>query len=220
MMLKNKYGLPIKILDLYCGVGGASSGISLAGYYVEGVDISYQRNYPFKFHMQDALKYDLDGFDGYFASPPCQQYSNSTAAWRRKNRKYPDLIEKTRERLLKTGKPFVIENVPQAPLRYDLALCMSMFDDGRKLMVHRHRVFEIHGFHVPQPLHPDHTGKIGDGRTISVYGHGGGQKYNHASSLISDWKIAMGIDWAKHKWELAEAIPPEYTAYIFSYFPN
>jgi len=219
-MLKNKYGLTIKILDLYCGVGGASSGISLAGYYVEGVDIAYQRNYPFKFHMQNALTYDLDRYDAFFASPPCQRYSNSTALYRKQGKQYPDLIERTRERLLKTGKPFVIENVPEAPLRNDLILCMSMFDDGRKFIVRRHRVFEIHGFTVPQPVHVPHEGKVGDGRVLSVYGHGGGKKYNHASNLLSDWKIAMGIDWATHKWELAEAIPPEYTAYIFSYFPH
>ena len=217
------------VLDLFCGVGGASMGISRAGFRVEGVDIHPQPDYPFDFHQADAIKWledilesGFDEFDAYFASPPCQAYSAANKQWRNKGYEYPDMVEVTRELLLATGKPFVLENVPRSPLRKDLELCMSMFDDGREFMVRRHRVFEIHGFEVPQPEHKKHHGggRVGDGRIISVFGHGGGRRYNHASSKIDDWCVAMGIDWTRKRKSLAEAIPPAYTEYIFSYLTN
>jgi len=203
-----------KVLDLFCGCGGASKGISNAGYLVCGVDIKFQSNYPYEFYLDNALTCNLDGYDAYFASPPCQDYSVSTALHKSKGKEYPDIVSSVRDRLLKTGKPFVIENVSGAPIRKDLMLCMSMhlFDDGREFIVRRHRYFEIHGFTVPQPYHSTHTGKVGDGRVMTIYGHG--EKNSHK---LSDWKIAMGMPWARKKAELAEAIPPEYTQYIFNF---
>jgi len=205
----------MKVLDLYCGVGGASHGIFIAGFDVVGCDINFQPNYEFEFIQANALEVSLEGYDAFHASPPCQNYSYATRQWRNLGNEYPDLIAQTRERLLATGKPFVLENVVGAPLRKDLMLCMSMFDDDRKFMVRRHRIFEIHGFNVPQPNHPKHIGRVGDGRIISVFGHGGGKRYNHATSDLGAWKIAMGLYWAEKRREVTEAIPPDYTRYIF-----
>jgi hypothetical protein len=207
----------MRILDLFCGVGGASMGISRAGHKVVGVDLYPQPNYPFEFIQEDALKVSLDGYDAFHASPPCQKYSYATSQWRELGNEYPDLIAQIRQRLLETGKPFVIENVVGAPIRKDLLLCMSMFDDGRKFMVRRHRIFEVSGFEVPQPEHIKHVGRVGDGRILSVFGHGGGTKYNHCSSNLEDWKTSMGLPWAQKRREVTEAIPPEYTQYIFSF---
>lgn len=220
----------MRVLDLFCGAGGASKGISDAGHTVEGVDLNSDlaEHYPYKLYISDAL-FILDNlisqneiygnsiYDAFWASPPCQSYSYATSQWKNQGYKYPDLVDEVRKRLLKLNKPFVLENVVGAPLRKDLMLCMSMFDDGRKFMVRRHRIFEIHGFEVPQPEHKKHIGRIGDGRHISVFGHGGGKRYNHASSKIDDWQIAMGIDWTRKRKYLAEAIPPSYSNYIMKF---
>lgn len=211
----------ITILDLYCGGGGASVGYVNAGFRVIGVDIISQSEYPYSFIRADALQmlndlilfkntvYDY-GFNAIHASPPCQYYSYATTQWKNLGKEYPDLIGKTRELLLATGLPFIIENVVSAPLRKDLVLCGQMFN----LNVRRHRVFEIHGFTVPQIKHEKHIGKVGDGKIISVFGHGGGKRYNHCSSNIEVWKEAMGIDWINKRKTLVESIPPAYTEYI------
>lgn len=211
----------MKILDLFCGVGGASMGIHLAGHEVVGVDINAQPDYPFEFIQEDVTKLPdtfFTAFDAIHASPPCQAYSYATTQWRNRGNSYPNLIDFTRDLLIRFNKPFVIENVPNAPLRKDLLLCYGMFDDGTKnYVVRRHRIFEIHGFTVPQPEHKSHSGKVGDGRVISVFGHGGGKRYNHATSNLDAWREAMGLPWATKRKSIAEAIPPEYTHYIFSF---
>lgn len=216
-----------KVLDLFCGAGGASMGISKAGFEVVGVDISSQPDYPFQFIQADAIPFvvidymedKINTYDAIFASPPCQAYSVANRQWRNKGYEYPDLVNATRDVLLDTGLPFVLENVPSSPLRKDLTLCMSMFDDGREYMVRRHRIFEIHGFEVPQPAHATSHGggRVGDGRIISVFGHGGGKRYNHATSNLDAWRCAMGTPWITKRKSITEAIPPAYTEYIFSY---
>ena len=130
-----------RLLDLFCGAGGAGMGYSRAGFEVVGVDIAPQKHYPFEFHQADALEYLAQHgaeFDAIHASPPCQRYSAITHAKRTENN-YPDLIPSTREALIKCDRPYVIENVPRAPLINPLILCGTMFD----LHVIRHRLFEM-----------------------------------------------------------------------------
>lgn len=204
-----------KLLDLFCGVGGASMGYERAGFEVYGVDIRPMPNYPFDFLLLDALKaLDKYGhkFNAFHASPPCQASSALTKGTNAKNNwLYEDLIGKTRDALDKTGKLYVIENVQSASLREDLKLCGEMFG----LNVIRHRIFETN-WPVTRLNHIKHKGKVAgfrhgvwqDGPYFAVYGDGGGK------GNIEQWQQAMGIDWATERRELAQAIPPAYTEYI------
>jgi len=159
---------PLKALDLFCRDGGAAVGLFNAGFEVVGVDKLPRKDYPFEYIQKDVFDLDLEflkSFDFIWSSPPCQAYSFGTKWVRNKGKEYPDLVEPTRELLKKVGKPFVIENVPGAPIRKDLVLCGEMFD----LNVLRHRYFEIHNFHVPQLKHPKHHGFVGSGEKIGVF---------------------------------------------------
>jgi DNA (cytosine-5)-methyltransferase 1 len=150
-------GVRPRLLDLFCGAGGAAVGYHRPGFDVVGVDIKPQSNYPFEFHQADALEFPLEGFNAIHASPPCQGYSQLAAM--HPGREYPLLIEPTRELLLSTGLPYVIENVEGAPLprhpqldgTWGFWLCGSMFGLGvTRGFLRRHRLFETN-FPVVQP---------------------------------------------------------------------
>lgn len=208
------------LLDLFCGVGGASVGYARAGFDVVGVDIKPQPNYPFEFHQADALEFLADTdlkFDAIHTSPPCQGYSSLTSGtnFKTHGEKYVKLIPQTRELLAQYDVPSVIENVTHAPVRKDINLCGEMFG----LKVIRHRLFEVNNFSIPQPKHLKHRGRVKgwrhgkayEGYYYAVYGNGG-QKGTPA-----EWQDAMGIHWTSRKVEIAEAIPPAYTEYIGKY---
>jgi DNA (cytosine-5)-methyltransferase 1 len=63
----------MKLLDLYCGAGGAAMGYFRAGFTeILGVDIRPQPNYPFEFFKGDAIEFlsgNIDRFDLIHASP-------------------------------------------------------------------------------------------------------------------------------------------------------
>ena len=147
-----------RLLDLFCGAGGAAMGYHRAGFEVVGVDIKPQPHYPFEFHQADALTYPLDGSDAYHASPPCQGYSIMRHLPWLKNKEYPLLISPIRERLSSTCKPYVIENVVGAQKIAKMQagwLCGGMFG----LNFYRHRLFETTFFWF-QPGHPKHQQPI------------------------------------------------------------
>ena len=113
-----------RLLDLCCKAGGASEGYKDAGFEIEGVDIELQPHYPFRFYQADALGFPLEGYDAYHASPPCQDSSKASMQWRLKGKTYPQLIPELREKLIATGKPFVIENVKGSPLLHPTILAI------------------------------------------------------------------------------------------------
>lgn len=198
----------MRVLDLFCGAGGAAMGLHRAWPDAEiiGVDIVKQPRYPFTFVQGDAMTYPLDGFDFIWASPPCQAYTNARKIRRNK---HPDLIGATRARLRSSSADWVIENVVGAPLRDPVTLCGSMFG----LAVYRHRIFEA-DFRITHDgcLHLKQQIKMGrpvkDGDIIQVVGN---------FSNVDYARKAMGIDWMTRD-ELAQAIPPAYSEFIARQF--
>lgn len=202
---------PMRVLDLFCGAGGASQGYARAGFEVVGVDIRPQPHYVFgdEFFVQaNALEYLRDHgseFDLIHASPPCQRYSVGTARWDRSI--HPDLISEVRQLLQETGKPYVIENVIGAPLRCPIMLCGTMFGLG----VYRHRLFESNML-LFAPEHCKHK----HGSTGAHRGYSRGQAMicvaGHNFDPVQAAE-AMQIGWMNRD-ELAQAIPPAYTEFI------
>lgn len=211
----------MKLLDLYCGAGGAAMGYHRAGFdKIVGVDIVPQKRYPFDFVLGDALEYcALHGaeFDLVVSSPPCQLYSVTSNL---SNGNHPDLVRPTREALQVTGRPYVIENVPGAPLINPILICGTMFP---KLRVIRHRLFECSPTIWFPPAPCQHIGKTapmfwGD---LVKSGHLGGSQLDRwerivvtgHNFIVSDGQIAMDILWMTQK-ELSQAIPPAYTEWL------
>ncbi len=140
-----------RLLDLFCGAGGAGMGYHRAGFEVVGVDIAPQPHYPFEFHQMDALAVMSDDwianpahnptpldFDAIHGSPPCQHFTRYRNNVKDITDRYADLLAPVRASLVESGLPYVIENVEGSPLVEPTTLCGSMFD----LDVRRHRLFE------------------------------------------------------------------------------
>jgi DNA (cytosine-5)-methyltransferase 1 len=198
-----------RLLDLFCGAGGAGMGYHRAGFEVVGVDNRPMPRYPFEFHKADALEYVAEHgheFDVIHASPPCQAYSESTPPEFRAL--HPDLIKPTQKALRETGKPYVIENVEmaRAHLVNPLMLCGSMFG----LKIWRHRYFEICPIWLMSPMSCRH-----DFDPILISGQGSTPKRNgkRYKSPIAEKREAIKIDWMT-VYEITEAIPPAYTEFI------
>ena len=184
-------------------------GYHLAGFDVVGVDIEKQPKYPFEFVQSDALEYleaHWHEYDVIHASPPCQAFTKAGKEHRKKGKVYADFLSLTREALKNTGKPYIIENVPDAPMENPIMLCGAMFG----LKTYRHRLFESNvPLYVPDhPVHTSPNAKMGrppkKGEFIQVVGHFSGVPFA---------REAMGIDWLGQK-ELAQAIPPAYTEFL------
>jgi DNA (cytosine-5)-methyltransferase 1 len=213
----------MRILDLFCGAGGAAMGLHRVwlNAQIVGVDIVPQPNYPFQFVQASVLElpFLLSSFDFIWASPPCQHYSQALNCRPGVRDKHPDLVAPVRDMLVESRLPYAIENVPKAPLLNPVVLCGLSFG----LKVFRHRLFET-SFPVVAPTHPKHNkGATVRGEMFSVFGHfGGGHRYYTKRNgeevafkrgTLEQWRDAMGIDWMDRK-ELAQAIPPAYSEYI------
>lgn len=185
-------------------------GLNRAGFDVEGWDIKPQPHYPFKFHHGDALDADLSGFDFVWASPPCQAYTQATLSQRNAGKTYPDLMAATRAKLVASGLPYIIENVPGAPMRPDIILCGSMF--GLRLIRHRwfECSFDIFGLQDDCKIshHPNPVVVVGHGTTSWARQKNGGKCHT-----IQEARDAMGIAWM-NRGELSQAIPPAYSEHL------
>lgn len=231
-----------RLLDLFCGAGGAAKGYQRAGFYVVGVDIKPQPHYcGDEFHQGDAMLWPLEGFDAIHASPPCQGYSRMRHLPWLAGHTWPRLIDPCRDRLEAARQQgsisvWVIENVEDAPLLNGVTLCGWTLG----INVYRHRKFESSHLLLASP-HRKHLYNISRGRML------GTRARNHYLSRpempvprpgLNAWQAssgrtysqpivgaaghfggaqlvrdAMGIDWMTRD-ELAQAIPPAYTEFI------
>ncbi len=197
----------MRLLDLFCGAGGAAMGYSRAGFTeIVGVDNKPQPRYPFTFVLGDALEYvKAHGheFDAIHASPPCQAYSSATRAPGR----HPDLYGSTQDEVARFSA-WAIENVIGAPYAYGVILCGSMFSQP---LLRRHRNFETsHLILQPACEHPDERPYTITGK--SFVRDEFVSEHSRQTSFVRAKQI-MGIDWMTRD-ELAQAIPPDYTAFI------
>lgn len=205
-----------RLLDLFCGAGGASVGYDRAGFDVIGIDIELHADYPFPMIVGDAMEYLTDAdflaqFDLAHASPPCPRYSVATPAAARDS--HPDLIGPVRDALKAWGGTYVIENVPGAPLDHPVMLCGSAFG----LRVRWHLLFESNAFLMS-------PGCYHDGRpVVGVYGDHADRKQHlrpdgtargTKATSVTDAQDALGISWMARWEDLADAIPPSYTEHI------
>lgn len=203
----------MKLLDLFCGVGGASVGYAKAGFELHGVDLKHGKRYPFTYtraNVLDIIKDQefIDQFDVIHASPPCQTHSitQHLRNAQGKSTNKVDLIPETRAALIASGKPYIIENVPGSPLINPVQLCGSSFN----LKVRRHRLFESN-----MPLQGSVCDHKKQGRPIGVYGSLNDEipQGGKTATTITEARNAMGMEWAIWS-ELVEAIPPTYTKYL------
>lgn len=188
-----------RLLDLFCGAGGASKGYHDAGFEVMGLDNQKQPYYPtmsMGYIRADFREFTPEWirtwFDAVHASPPCQAHSSVT----RNKKIYPDLIPATRELLVATGLPYVIENVQGAPLKDPILLCGDMFG----LKVARHRLFESNVYMTPPPCTHYY-------RDPTFLTHVPG---DHSRG---DYRDAMGVNWMSVE-ASRQAIPPVFTKWI------
>lgn len=223
----------LRLLDLFCGAGGAGKGYLDAGFAIYGVDIEPQPDYPGAFHQGDAIsvlstligggsiafthrdggieQVTLADLAAAHGSPPCQASSALTKGTNKGN-VYLNLIPATRALFGLLKVPTVIENVQGSDLRRDFILCGEMFGLG----VIRHRYFEVSGFPALPLEHQPHRGRVAgwrhgewfDGPYFAVYGEGGGK------GSVAQWQDAMDMHWTDNRKSIAEAIPPAYTRFI------
>jgi DNA (cytosine-5)-methyltransferase 1 len=181
-----------RLLDLFCGAGGASMGYHRAGFDVVGVDVMPQPHYPFAFVLDNALAVtEWDGFDAVHASPPCQHFSGAGTF-----RDYhPNHIWATRVMLFKAELPYVIENIPGAerhlidPTRF----CGSQFG----LRIRRHRYFE--------------TNWALSGVSVGCSHRHDDLPFKHEAER--EYADAMGCEWMPAQ-VARQAVPPAYTELI------
>ena len=215
----------VKVLDLFCGAGGVCAGLQAAGYEVTGIDTSPQPWYPGEFILGDALAppVDLADYDLIWASPPCQAFSSIRQADARTEA--VNLIPATRALL--AGHPAtIIENVPAAPLRPDIALEWQMFRADAPIP--RRRIFELSW---PPPLapppYPFRRGKT----LIAATGQGsptGVRERRLAAGLpqntsVAELRQAFGAHWIPADAPICAArrainqmIPPVYAEFLAS----
>lgn len=216
------------LLDGCACQGGATKGYQRAAFRVVAVDTdeaALKRN-PAEMRVKADVLAFIARYGHLFAalhlSAPCQRWTANGANPARE--KYPDLITPGRELLNATGKPWVMENVPKAPLRRALVLCGTMFalrtldDDGTPLYLKRHRVFEsniplVASEPCSHPRGVQWAGVYGGARKDKVEARtvrkGG---YVPASAEIQS-RLLGGVDWMTGKGR-RECIPPVYAEHV------
>lgn len=199
----------LRILDICCGEGGAAMGyyraaskvLASSQIQIIGVDLRKQVNYPFGFIQADALNLDYEfllSFDFIHASPPCKAFTRLYKMSKHDTDK--TFLPRTLLMLEAAGKPYIVENVPQAPIRADIQLDGTMFG----LNVLRRRIFQTN---LKLPKYPCPTSYDENKEIVTVAGN---------AATLKSMRRAMGISWMS-KSGIVESIPPDYTEWIFDH---
>jgi hypothetical protein len=147
---------------------------------------------PYSDRVINADATDLSGFDlprGSFAylQPPCQRFSSSTNGTGNPE-DHPNLIGAARELGPELAEHYVIENVPQAPLRDPVVLEGPMF---RMPIVYR-RAFEA-SFPIEEPSTRldsiPSEGVLGDQGTTGRQWVGPGEAWRLAKGYHGEWNM-------------------------------
>ena len=212
-----------RLLDLFGCAGGAARGYQLAGFHVTSIDKDPQpRNPADVVHQRNVMDLGVDyfaGFDAIHASPPCQ-FGTALRHAPRTKKDHLNLIPPIRDRLKRSGRPFIIENVEavRGHLINPIRLCGSMFGLGSAgYHLERHRLFESN-VAIAAPGACRHQKPV-----IGIYGaharcraaSAGGRGTRDFVGLDKPAmaREAMGMPWATLA-QMSEAIPPAYTRHL------
>ena len=225
------------LFDGFCCAGGAGAGYERAGWHTVGCDIDPKplRHNPHECYQGDVLAvldtlldggmwhgYRLGDFQAFHCSPPCQDYSPATGWLRpgRTRKQHPRMIEPTRQRLIATDLPWVLENVRMALV--DMLNPVMLCGTSLGLRVQRHRIFDSsHLLFAAGPCHHqpydvsvrrqrcEYLGVRGEAHVMPS----GEIRYRNLYCPLPEAKAAMGIDWMNGD-ELGEAVPPAYTEWL------
>lgn len=210
----------MKVLDLFCGGGGASLGYHRAGFEVTGVDINptVATNYKFDFICADVLSFlrkkeHFAEFDFIHANLPYPLYPSE---------KDRDMVRFIVKALELSDKLFCVCSVPTAPIRRDLVLDGRMFG----LKVIRNRVFQFHDEILV--LHPHIAGnktlKAKNGELVIAASNSRSKDQQKLlgfeGSLKEERMYAMGIDIPMTLKQVNKAIPPAYTNHVGIFVKN
>ena len=220
-----------RVLDLFCGAGGASIGLWQAGFdMIVGIDNNRNcgKRYPFDFVLGDALMppVDIMDFDMIWASPPCEGFSNASNASKQKGKEYVDLLTPTRS-MIENHPCFCIENVSNAPMRPDLLLTGPSVGLEN---IQRRRIFEFNVewfkqnfFLGPCPvLVPSYKFKNGEALTVTTtmgsnntfYARKANGLPGKAPNVESMEKMGIPVEYKFTTAEIGRAVPPPYAKLI------
>lgn len=220
-----------RLLDLFACAGVGGDGYTLAGFDVTAVDLNAAalRHNPHNPRVGDALEVlaDVDylaTFDVIHASPPCQAYSITKHSH---GREHPDLLGPVLDLLRAQPVPWIVENVPGAPMPGALTLCGSEFGlraydpaSDRTVALKRHRLF-MSSVDLWGAGGCTCAADRAAGRIAGVYG-GGSTDRNHARNVRRGgytpapdvgralFGVTRPVPWKY----LTQAIPPAYTRFL------
>jgi DNA (cytosine-5)-methyltransferase 1 len=203
--------ISLRLLDLFCGSGGASRGYSFFFDDIVGVDHRKMKKYPYRFIQADATTYPLDGFDLVHASPPCLDHSVTKYLFNE-----PDgsgwMLEHTIERCIYQGVSYVVENVMNASLPgrpHQFTLCGASLGpwlrNDVQFYLPKHRKFWCN-FPVNAPDCMCARAKANGLMPATLMNDGNLPNYLYQRKLHE-------IDWMNLK-EMKVAIPPYMTRFI------
>jgi DNA (cytosine-5)-methyltransferase 1 len=195
------------MIDLCCGIGGASVGYKMAGWQVAlGVDTEPYKDYPFSMYHHDFehfLETRMDAVNNvdliHLGLPKSKHMPN-----------FDKRVDAARRLLKTTGKPYVIEfNEMDKKSAYNpIVLCGTMF--GKQMIYHK-----FYETNVPIACNMvcQHIGTVRGGGLIIAPGSRNRQ-YDTKMSDKELIKSTLEIGWTDNLDGLRQATPPYYTYWI------